>query len=215
MASRREAIQCLARAAELRDDITGKHVIRVGRYAAIIARELGLPPQQIIDLEHAAQLHDIGKIGMPDSILKKTSRLTNDEYETMKHHCRTGTRIISGEQIETTTSLAQIRNIVDECSSPVMRLAAIVAETHHEKWDGNGYPHGLSGEDIPLEGRITAICDVFDAISTQRPYKDPYPINKCFQIILDGRGKHFDPTVVDAFFRRRDEILETFEEFSD
>ena len=215
VASRREAIQCLARAAELRDDFTGKHVIRVGRYAAIIARELGFSPQQVIDLEHAAQLHDVGKIGIPDVILNKPNRLTTNEFDTMKNHCRTGSRIISGEKLDETETLSQVKNIVDECSSPVMRLAALVAETHHEKWDGTGYPHGLSGEEIPIEGRITAICDVFDAISTKRPYKDAYPISKCFQIILDGSGKHFDPTVVEAFFRRRDEVLEAFEELTD
>ncbi|QEG22391.1 HD domain-containing protein [Mariniblastus fucicola] len=215
IASRREAIQCLARAAELRDDITGKHVIRVGRYAAIIARELGFTPQQVIDLEHAAQLHDVGKIGIPDAILNKPQNLTHSEFEMMKNHCRTGSRIISGEKLDENKSLNQVRNIVDECSSPVMRLAALVAETHHEKWDGSGYPHGLAGEDIPMEGRITAICDVFDAISTKRPYKEAYPVEKCFQILLEGSGKHFDPAVVDAFFRRRSDILEAFEELSD
>lgn len=215
VASRREAIQCLARAAELRDDITGKHVIRVGRYAAIIARELGFPPQQVIDLEHAAQLHDVGKIGIPDAILNKPDGLTKQEYEMMKNHCRTGSRIISGEKLDENKSLSQVRKIVDECSSPVMRLAALVAETHHEKWDGSGYPHGLAGDDIPLEGRITAICDVFDAISTKRPYKDAYPLEKCLEIILNGSGNHFDPAVVDAFFARRDEILQAFEELSD
>ena len=215
IASRREAIQCLARAAELRDDITGRHVIRVGRYAAIIARELGFTPQQIIDLEHAAQLHDVGKIGIPDSILNKPANLTDYEFETMKDHCRTGSRIISGEKLDSNNSLSQVRSSVDECSSPVMRLAALVAETHHEKWDGTGYPHALAGEDIPMAGRITAICDVFDAISTKRPYKEAYPIEKCFQIIQEGSGKHFDPAVVDAFFRRREDILEAYNELSD
>ena len=215
IASRREAIQCLARAAELRDDITGRHVIRVGRYASIIAREFGFSPQHIIDLEHAAQLHDVGKIGVPDAILNKPENLTSVEYETMKNHCRTGSRIISGEKLEHTNSLSQVKSIVDECSSPVMRLAALVAETHHEKWDGSGYPHALSGEDIPIEGRITAICDVFDAISTKRPYKEAYPLEKCFEIIREGSGKHFDPAVVDAFFHRIDEILEAYNELSD
>ena len=212
IASRREAIQCLARAAELRDDITGKHVIRVGRYAAILARELGFAAQELVDLEQAAQLHDVGKIGIPDAVLNKAATLDDDEYELMQNHCRAGSRIISGEKIDGNKSLAQIRNIVDECSSPVMRLAALVAETHHEKWDGSGYPHGLSGKDIPIEGRITAVCDVFDAISTKRPYKEPLPIEECFQIILKGSGNDFDPDVVDAFFRCRDQILEAFEE---
>ena len=118
-------------------------------------------------------------------------------------------------EIDGNKTLFQILSIVGECSSPVMRLAAIVAETHHERWDVTGYPHGLAGEDIPIEGRITAICDVFDAISTKRPYKNAYPIDKCFQIILEGSGSHFDPSVVAAFFRRRDEILQAYEELSD
>ena len=215
IASRREAIQCLARAAELRDDITGRHVIRVGRYASIIAREFGFSPQELIDLEHAAQLHDVGKIGIPDAILNKPASLTDNEYEAMKNHCRTGSQIISGETVGKENSLSQVRSIVDECSSPVMRLAALVAETHHEKWDGTGYPHGLKGEDIPLAGRITAICDVFDAISTNRPYKAAYALDKCFDIIKDGSGTHFDPAVVDAFFKRSNEIVEAYAELSD
>ena len=215
IASRREAIQILARAAELRDDITGKHVIRVGRYAAIIARELGFPPQMVLDLEHAAQLHDVGKIGIPDAILNKPTKLTTEEYSFMKNHCRTGSKIISGERIDSNKSLEQILSIVDECSSPVMRLAALVCETHHERWDGTGYPHGIAGESIPIEGRITAVCDVFDAISTKRPYKEAYPIERCLKIIFEGSGSHFDPEVVNAFFRRRDEILQAYEELSD
>ena len=106
-------------------------------------------------------------------------------------------------------------SIVDECSSPVMRLAALVCETHHERWDGTGYPHGIAGESIPIEGRITAVCDVFDAISTKRPYKEAYPIERCLKIIFEGSGSHFDPEVVNAFFRRRDEILQAYEELSD
>jgi putative two-component system response regulator len=133
----------------------------------------------------------------------------------MKNHCRTGSRIISGEKLDATTTLNQVKNIVDECSSPVMRLAAIVAETHHEKWDGTGYPHSLKGEAIPMAGRITAVCDVFDAISTKRPYKDACPMEICFQIIREGSGTHFDPTVVDAFFRRREDVLEAYNELKD
>jgi putative two-component system response regulator len=217
VASRREAIQCLARAAEMRDDKTGHHVIRVGRYAAIIAAELGFSVEQIVDLEHAAQLHDVGKIGVPDAILNKPDRLTPEEFEQIKDHCRAGSRIIRDDSRmdEHEESLSQIGDFLSECSSPVMRLAALVAESHHEKWDGSGYPRGLSGEEIPIEGRITAVCDVFDAVSTSRPYKKAYPLEKCFQIIAEGRDAHFDPTIVDAFFRRRHEIIEAYKEYYD
>lgn len=213
VASRREAIQCLARAAEMRDDKTGQHVLRVGRYAAIIADELGFSAEEIVDLEHAAQLHDVGKIGVPDAILNKPDKLTDDEYEAMKDHCRAGSRIIRDEVDSHGES--PIGDFLQECSSPVMRLAALVAETHHEKWDGSGYPRGLSGEDIPIEGRITAVCDVFDAVSTSRPYKKAFPLEACFQIILDGRGSHFDPACVDAFFKRQKDILDAFDEYAD
>ncbi len=216
MASRREAIQCLARAAEIRDDHTGQHVLRVGRYAAIIAEELGFTPEQIIEFEHAAQLHDVGKIGVPDAILNKPDRLTPQEFEAVKDHCRAGSRIIRDDvRLETEASRTQIGDFLDECSSPVMRLAALVAETHHEKWDGTGYPRGLSREEIPIEGRITAVADVFDAVSTSRPYKKAFPLDQCFQIIADGRGTHFDPTIVDAFFRRHEHIIAAFHEYAD
>lgn len=217
--SRREAIQCLARAAEMRDDETGQHVIRVGRYAAIIAKELGFTREQIVDLEHAAQLHDVGKIGVPDAILNKPDRLTPEEFEAIKNHCHAGSRIIRddariSEESESSAASTPIGDFLDECNSPVMRLAALVAETHHEKWDGTGYPRGLSGEDIPIEGRITAVCDVFDAVSTSRPYKKAYSLEKCFEIIAEGRDKHFDPVIVDAFFRRQEEIVEAYYEHS-
>jgi putative two-component system response regulator len=217
VASRREAIQCLARAAEMRDDKTGQHVIRVGRYAAIIASELGFSQEQIVDLEHAAQLHDVGKIGVPDAILNKPDKLTAEEFEKIKTHCQAGSRIIRDdsrmEPLEDSSS--PVGEFLGECSSPVMRLAALVAESHHEKWDGSGYPRGLAGEEIPIEGRITAVCDVFDAVSTSRPYKKAYPLEKCFKIIAEGRGTHFDPTIVDAFFSRHRDIIVAYKEYYD
>ncbi len=215
LASRREAIQCLARAAELRDDQTGKHVLRVGRYAALVASELGFSTERVIWMEHAAQLHDVGKIGIPDEILRKAGKLTPEEYKIMQGHCVAGTRIIRDEIGDVASHELSSPKMFDECGSPIMRLAAIVALTHHEKWDGSGYPLGLLGEQIPIEGRITSVADVFDALSTQRPYKDPIPLEKCFLIMEEGRGKHFDPRVLDAFFRQKSEIIRVFHEFRD
>lgn len=213
VASRREAIQCLARAAELRDDQTGWHVIRVGRYAATIARELGFSDERVIWIEHAAQLHDVGKIGIRDDILYKAGPLTADEFEVMKKHCSAGGSVIRHENDWEHTAPNPV--LFADYNSPLMRMAAIVAETHHEKWDGTGYPRGLAGNDIPIEGRITAVADVFDALSTKRPYKEAIPLDECFEIMTKSRGTHFDPSVLDAFFRRKSEIINTYNDFSD
>lgn len=217
-ASRREAIQCLARAAELRDDETGQHVLRVGRYAAIIAEEMGFRGDRLDFIELAAQLHDVGKIGIPDSILKKPGLLSDDEYEEMKTHCVQGTHIIrdnnsEDDLVQPHTTLG--KDLFDACNSPIMRMAAIVAQTHHEKWDGSGYPNELKGEDIPIEGRITAVADVFDALSTKRHYKDAIELEECFQMIADGSGSHFDPQVVKTMFAKRSDIVRTLHEYSD
>ncbi len=217
-ASRREAIQCLARAAEIRDDQTGQHVFRVGRYAAIIAKQLGYSGPLLSTIEYAAQLHDVGKIGIPDDILKKPAKLTIDEFEIMKSHCSVGNQIIGktvnqDKLLEKHASLGE--SIFEDCNSPIMRMAAVIAATHHEKWDGSGYPKGLAGEDIPVEGRITAVADVFDAVSSARPYKTPFPVEACFKIILDGAGSHFDPTVVEAFLDRKEEVIEVYQNYGD
>ena len=215
----REAIQCLARAGELKDDQTGKHVFRVGRYAAIIAKELGFGDEWVQWLEYAAQLHDLGKIGIPDSILNKPGRLTDDEMRAMREHCEFGRRVIKNETIIagnlTGDAGAKKSAALVECHSPIMQLAAVVAESHHEKWDGTGYPHRLQREDIPLEGRITAVADVFDAMSSKRVYKDAMPIAECFDAIQAGSGSHFDPTIVKAFLNRRSEITAVFLNYND
>lgn len=220
MASRREAIECLARAAEIRDDATGKHILRVGRYAAVIAEELGFDRERVTWIEHAAQLHDVGKIGIPDSILNKPGKLTDQEYDFMKRHCELGKNIIrdASHKDELDISLDPIgadNHFLDDCNSPIMRTAAIVAATHHEKWDGSGYPLGLKGEKIPIEGRITAVADVFDALSTKRCYKEAISLDECFQIIRDSAGTHFDPAVVRAFERRRFDIIDIYNTYSD
>jgi len=209
--SRKHVIECLARAAEYRDDDTGRHIVRVGRYAGIIAEELGYDNEYCDQIEQAAQLHDVGKIAIPDAILKKRGQLDEADYDLMKKHCLFGHKIIRPMGNTDTQVLrshpelgAQILRVE---SSAVIRMAARIALTHHEKFDGSGYPIGLAGQDIPIEGRITAVADVFDALSSERPYKKPFPRERCFEIMRGESGTHFDPMVLDAFFRRSKEIV--------
>lgn len=210
-ASRKSVIHCLARAAEFRDDDTGRHVIRVGRYAGVIARQLGWTATDVETLEQAAQLHDVGKIGIPDAILSKPDKLTPGEFEIVQKHCGFGKRVFEtlteseGAALRRHTELGD--RILAGSGSAVLEMAARIALTHHERWDGSGYPIGLAGEDIPLEGRITAVADVFDALSTRRSYKPAFPLDKCFAILDEGRAKHFDPRILDAFFAARDEVI--------
>lgn len=218
-ASRLDLIHCLARAAEFRDDDTGQHIIRVGRYARVIAEQLGFTKRDLDILEPAAQLHDVGKIGISDAILLKSGKLTPEEFEMMQKHCLFGLKIV---QRVPAADVAVLQGhtemggrIMDVSSSPVLEMARRIALTHHERWDGNGYPLGLAGEDIPLEGRITAVADVFDALSSRRPYKPPFPLQKCFAIMEDGRQTQFDPTVLDAFFARRHDIIKVQIESAD
>ena len=210
-ASRLDVIHCLARAAEFRDDDTGQHIIRVGRYSRIIAEQLGFSQRDLDILEPAAQLHDVGKIGISDTILLKPGSLTPEEFEMMQKHCGFGRKII--QQVPD-SEVAMLRKhteigarIMDAGSSPILEMARRIAQTHHERWDGNGYPLGLAGDDIPLEGRITAAADVFDALSSRRPYKPPFPLQKYFAIMEEGRCTQFDPQVLDAFFERREDII--------
>ena len=209
-ASRKEVIYCLARAAELRDDDTGHHVLRVGQYAAVIGRALGLDEATVEMLEQAAQLHDIGKIGIPDEILLKPGKLDPEQYERMQKHAVLGKRIIEPLPAggwERLKKHVRIGQQVLQCgASPILQMAAQIALTHHERWDGTGYPLGLAGEDIPLEGRITAVADVFDALASKRPYKPALPIDQCFAMIEAERSRHFDPRILDAFLSCRREI---------
>lgn len=217
--SRLELIHCLGRAAEYRDNETGRHVVRVGRYAGIIARQLKLEPRMIELLELAAPLHDVGKIGIPDSILRKPGSLAVDEFRIMQSHCDLGLRIFHDASEGSLNDLVEHPQLggtfISEYVSPVLRMASSIAVTHHERWDGAGYPKGLKGTDIPIEGRVTAVADVFDALSTKRAYKPAFPLEKCLDILRDGRGSHFDPEVLDAFFARLDEVLDVFREFGD
>ena len=174
-------MQRLALAAEYRDDETSEHTERVGAMAAQIAAQLGLDAEQVELVREAAPLHDVGKLAIPDTILLKPGRLTHPEYEVMKRHATLGSRLLSGS------------------SSPVLQMAAVIAASHHERWDGTGYPAGLAGEAIPLVGRIVAVADAFDALTHDRPYKSLWPVEQSITEIRRAAGGQFDPRVVDAF----------------
>lgn len=213
--SRAEVIHALAVAGEQRDQETGNHVIRVARYAGILANELGLKQAQAELLEQVAVLHDVGKIGIPDAILLKPGKLSADEFDMMKKHCEFGMNIlmgVAGKTHELTKCSTGERRL---SRSPILRTAAMIAMSHHEKWDGSGYPSGLKGEGIPIEGRICAVADVFDALSTRRPYKPAFEWERCCEILEQGSGNHFDPAVVDAFFARQTDIREVQRKYAD
>jgi putative two-component system response regulator len=176
-----ELIWRLARAIEYRDGSTGEHVSRVALLSRLIAESLGLTPERCRIIYLAAPLHDIGKIGIADAILSKPGKLTPAETTAMRTHVTIGARIL------------------EQGSSELVRAAELIAQSHHERWDGKGYPNGLSGEAIPLEGRIVALADVFDALCSERPYKKAWPIDKAYDEIVGLAGSHFDPAVVKAF----------------
>jgi putative two-component system response regulator len=177
-----EIIERLARAAEFRDDNTGQHTERVGQMAALLARQIGLPDSQVSLIRRAAPLHDVGKIGIPDSVLLKLGKLTADEFEIVKTHTTIGARILSGSHFT------------------ILRLAEEIAFNHHERWDGNGYV-GIAGSAIPLVGRIVAVADVFDALTQKRPYKAAWAVSDAIGEIDRQRNRQFDPALVDAFLR--------------
>jgi putative two-component system response regulator len=176
-----EIVERLARAAEYRDDNTGEHTRRVGRLAGLIARTLGLSAADSAMIERAAPLHDVGKVGVPDAILLKPGPLSPAEFDIIKTHAIMGARILSGSRV------------------PLLRMAEEIALTHHERWEGKGYPNGRTGEGIPLTGRIVALADAFDAMTHTRPYQAGIPQGNAIEIVRSERGRHFDPKVVDAF----------------
>ena len=195
--SRLEIVQRLGRAAEYKDTETGYHVVRMSHYAAILARAVGQAQGWVDDLLAAAPMHDIGKIGIPDHILTKPGKLTPEEWEVMKTHPVIGGEIIGGH------------------SDPMLKMAYQAAMTHHEKWDGSGYPRGLAGEEIPLEGRLVAVADVFDALTSMRPYKRPWSNEEAADFIKSEAGRHFDPSVVEAFVRCLPDLLAVQRRYSD
>jgi putative two-component system response regulator len=190
-ASRIETLQRLALAAEYRDDETQKHTERVGRTAARLAEQIGLSRERVARIRRAAPLHDIGKIGVSDSILLKKGKLNRREWGLMQQHTTIGAKILEGSRSET------------------LKLGEEIALTHHEHWDGNGYPRALAGADIPLDGRLVAIADVFDALTHTRPYKEAWPLADAVAEILRLDGTHFDPELVAAFASLDHQALQT------
>jgi len=195
--SQLEIIECLGYAAEFRDSETGMHTIRVGHYSACLAKAMGMNDREAEKLLYSAPMHDVGKIGIPDAILLKPARLEGREWEVMKQHTLIGGRILNRSK------------------NKLLQQAAVIALSHHEKWDGSGYPNGLFGTDIHLYGRIVAIVDVFDALTMERPYKKAWSIESAVELINEGSGKHFDPSLVELFNEFLPDIIQIKDTYKD
>jgi len=195
-----DSIHRLVMASEFKDEDTGDHIVRIGEYSKLMAEKLILPPKEIEVIYLAAPMHDVGKIGIPDKIMLKPDKLTNEEFKKMMSHTTIGAKLLS------------------RAKSGIIKTAKEIALSHHEKYDGTGYPNRISGEDIPITGRIVAIVDTFDALTSHRPYKEPYPPEKAKEIIMKERGRHFDPRITDLFMKHFDaffQIRETIGTFED
>lgn len=197
IATQREVIFTMGAIGESRSKETGNHVRRVAEYSRLLAEKLNLSEREVIMIKEASPMHDIGKVAIPDHILKKPGKLTFEEFEVMKTHAELGYEMLK------------------HSNRPLLKTAAIIANEHHEKWNGSGYPHGTSGEDIHIYGRITALADVFDALGSDRVYKKAWPDEKIFQLLRDERGEHFDPRLIDIFFDNLDEFFSIRETFKD
>lgn len=178
-----EVVARLARVAEWKDDTLGGHNHRIAKYCVLVGRELHLDEERLVHIFHGALLHDIGKVGVPDEILRKRAPLTAEEVRQMREHVQIGARLLEGSD------------------DPLLRTAHTIALTHHERWDGSGYPAGLRGEEIPIEGRIAAVCDVFDALLSKRHYKDAWTAEAAQEYLRSRAGQEFDPRVVEALLR--------------
>ena len=197
LSTRLEIIRCLGRAAEYKDYTTGLHIVRMSYYSRLIGLQAGVNEEYADLLLNAAPMHDVGKIGIPDEILCKGGKLTGEEWEIMKTHTLIGAEILG------------------QPTSDPLRLAKIIALSHHEKWNGEGYPYGLSGKDIPFEGRIVSLADVFDALTSERPYKKPWPVDEAVSFIRNKSGVLFDPELVEAFNQVLPLIMEIYHRYSD
>lgn len=214
--TRRQIMHRLSRAAEYKDNETGHHVIRVGEIAAVLARALGLDETQCTNLRDCAPLHDIGKIGIPDEILLKPGKLDPAEWKVMQRHCIYGCEILGPlTSREEAHRICERWDHADQDGNELLDLARMLALLHHERWDGTGYPLGLTGEAIPLEARIVAVVDTYDALASERPYKPAFSEEKCLSIIREEAGTHFDPTVVEVFFQHIDQIRDIRLKWSD
>ncbi|MDD4908720.1 MAG: HD domain-containing protein [Candidatus Omnitrophica bacterium] len=192
-----EMIFRFALIAEYRDESTGTHLVKIADYSTEIAREMGLSQKDIDNLRYASPMHDIGKIVIPDAILKKPGGLTPEEREVMKTHTTLGGDIFKNSK------------------SPLLKVARTISLTHHERFDGTGYPNGLKGDDIPLFGRIVSVADVFDALTSKRPYKEAYGFDEAVELIKEGSGTQFDPAVVRAFLKRIEKIKQVWQATQD
>lgn len=195
--TQREIIFSMGRIGESRSKETGNHVRRVAEYSAILAHGYGLPPEEAELLRVVSPMHDIGKVAIPDAVLLKPGKLTEDEFEQMKLHAEVGYRLLQSS------------------GRKLLKTAAIVAHQHHEKWNGTGYPRGLKGEEIHLYGRITAIADVFDALGSERVYKKAWELERILALLQEERGRHFDPRLVDVFMERLPAILDIRDRYKD
>jgi putative two-component system response regulator len=191
-------IQRLGRAAEFKDNETGMHVMRMANYSYLLAKACGMSEEDSETLREAAPMHDIGKIGIPDNVLLKTGKLNGEEWDIMKTHVNMGAEILGNCE-----------------GSELLEMAKIVALTHHEKWDGSGYPNGLKGDKIQLIGRICAIADVFDALTSERPYKKAWTVEDAFNLIKENAGSHFDPQLARLFLDLKPQVIAIKDQFSD
>ena len=195
--TRLQIVQRLGLAAEYKDNETGLHVIRMSHYSRVLALAAGFSEAQAEELLNAAPMHDVGKIGIPDAVLRKPGKLDGEEWEVMKQHAQIGA------------------DIIGEHPSGLLRMAREIALNHHEKWDGSGYPRGISGAEIPVEARIIAIADVFDALTSERPYKKAWPVEEAVQLLREQSGRHFDPELVELFLGQLPAILEIKERWAE
>ncbi len=216
---KRQLLYSLGKAAEYRDNETGRHVIRVGKMCGLLGKSMGMDIIRTKTFQEAAPLHDIGKIGISDLILLKPGKLDRDEWNAMKRHCEIGCDILRHYSSMKQSDESLYENVIEMANGDtvlsLLEVAMVIALCHHEKWDGTGYPMNLSGARIPLAARIVAIIDVYDALGSERPYKQPFTEEKCQAILKEGSGTHFDPAIVDTFFANIDEIMRIKKDWMD